>query len=91
MLARMNFAATLTANQRFNLQREAAVARTSPEQLLSYYLDKLSPLTYDRAPYDELLAFLRAGAPWSGSDAQLLTKASGLVRLIVGSSEYQFV
>jgi uncharacterized protein (DUF1800 family) len=91
MLARMNFASTLTSNQRFNLRSEAAAARTSPEQLLSYYLDRLSPLPYDRAPYDELLAFLRAGAPWSGSDAQLLTKASGLVRLIVGSSEYQFV
>ena len=90
MLARMNFAATLTSNQRFNLQREAAVARSSPEQMLSYFLDKLSPLTYDRLPYDELLAFLRAGANWTGSDAQLLTKASGLVRLIVGSSEYQF-
>jgi uncharacterized protein (DUF1800 family) len=91
MLARMNFAATLTANQRFNLQREAAAARSSPEQLLSYYLDKLSPLSYDRAPYAELLDYLRAGGAWSGSDAQLLAKAPGLVRLIAGSSEYQFV
>jgi uncharacterized protein (DUF1800 family) len=91
MLARMNFAATLTSNQRFNLQREGAVARSSPDQALTYFLDKLSPMTYDRAPYNELLSFLTAGGPWTGSDAQLLTKASGLVRLIVGSSEYQFV
>ena len=91
MLARMNFASTLTANQRFNLQREAGAARQSPEQMLSYFLNKLSPLTYDRVPYEELLAFLRAGATWPATDAQLLTKASGLVRLIVGSSEYQFV
>ena len=91
MLARMNFAATLTANQRFNLQREAAAARSSPEQMLSYFLDKLSPLTYDRMPYDELLAFLRAGAAWTGSDAQLLVKAAGLAHLIVGSGGYQLV
>jgi hypothetical protein len=28
---------------------------------------------------------------WTGSDAQLSTKASGLTHLIVGSGEYQLV
>jgi hypothetical protein len=39
---------------------------------------------------DDLLAYIGTGA-WSGSDAQLQTRASGLAHLIVGSAEYQFV
>lgn len=91
MLARMNYAASLAFNQRFNLGRAAATARSSPEDLLSLFLDRLSPAAYDREPYDGLLGYLRSGAAWSGSDAQLAVKASGLTRLIVGSSEYQLM
>ena len=40
--------------------------------------------------YSDLLAYISTGA-WSGSDAQLQTRASGLAHLIVGSAEYQFV
>jgi hypothetical protein len=32
-----------------------------------------------------------AGSPWTGSDNQLATKASGVVHLILGSAEYQLV
>ena len=91
MLARMNFAATLAFNQRFNLAREAANARTSPDALVGIFLDRLSPPSYDREPYDALVGYLRTGASWPASDTQLQSKTSGLVRLIVGSSEYQFV
>jgi uncharacterized protein (DUF1800 family) len=91
MLARMNFAAQLSANQRFNLRDATRPYRQTPEAVLSYFLDRLSPMSFDNAPYGELLSYLRAGSAWSGSDAQLQTKAAGLVHLIVGSSEYQFV
>ena len=91
MLARMNFASTLALNQKFNLARDAASARSSPDRFMSFFLDRLSPAPYDSAPYGELNAFLLVSGPWTGSDAQLQTKASGLARLIVGSSEYQFV
>jgi uncharacterized protein (DUF1800 family) len=91
MLSRMNFAATLAFNQRFNLGRDAQVARTSPDDVLSLFLDRLSPATYDSAPYNSLLTYLRTGATWPPSDAQLTSKAAGLARLIVGSSEYQFM
>ena len=37
-----------------------------------------------------MLDYLRQGGAWTGSDAQLANKASGLGRLIVGSAEYQF-
>jgi len=63
----------------------------TPEALLSFYLDQVKPADYDRAAYDDLLAYLGAGVTWTGSDAQLLIKAPGLLHLIVGSSEYQLV
>jgi hypothetical protein len=91
MLARMNFAATLTSDQRFNIASAARGKGPSPQALLSFYLDRLTPASYDRAAYEDLLAYLGAGGTWSGSDAQLGQKAPGLLHLIVGSSEYQIV
>jgi uncharacterized protein (DUF1800 family) len=88
-LARMNFASSLAFSQRFNLGRAAAAARSTPEDMMSFFLDRLSPATYDSEPYKALLDYLRSGGTWTGSDAQLVVKASGLTRLIVGSSEYQ--
>jgi hypothetical protein len=37
------------------------------------------------------LATYAGSAPWTGSDTQMQTKASGLAHLILGSAEYQFV
>jgi hypothetical protein len=91
MLSRMNFAGTLAFNQRFNLARDAAGARQSPDALLDYMLDRLSPARYDSEPMSDLLQFLQTGGTWTGSDAQLQSKGNGLARLIMGSSEYQFV
>ncbi|MCM3880254.1 MAG: DUF1800 domain-containing protein [Vicinamibacterales bacterium] len=91
MLARMNFAATLTANQRFNISEGARGKGPTPEALLTMYLEQLSPATYDRAAYNDLLDYLRTGGTWTGNDAQIGIKAPGLLHLIVGSSEYQFV
>ena len=39
----------------------------------------------------ELVGYLTAGGPWTGSDTQMNTKAAGLARLIAGSGEYQFM
>ncbi len=92
MLARMNFASTLAANQRFNLAKSAVPFGASPEALLDYFLaEKFSPAPYENGPYGALLTYLRAGVTWTGAEAQLNTKVPGLTRLIVGSSEYQFV
>ena len=91
MLSRMNFAGTIAFNQRFNLARDAAGARQSPDSLLEYMLDRLSPAPFADGPRSDLLTFLQTGGTWSGSDAQLQSKGNGLARLIVGSSEYQFV
>jgi len=91
MLARMNFAAALARDQQFNLAVDAAGARTSPESLIGFFMERLSPPPYDREPYEGLVEYLRAGATWPAADAQLRAKASGLARLMVGSSEYQFI
>ena len=91
MLARMNFAATLTSNQRFNIANDARGKGKTPNALLSYCLDRLSPANYDHAAYNDLLGYLTASGAWTGSDSQITTKAPGLMHLIAGSSEYQFV
>ena len=90
MLSRMNFAATLMSNQKFNLGRELAPYRQSPDRVLDYILNHFTyaPLTAD--VYNALLEYARGGGAWSGSDAQLRDKSAGVARLIVASSEYQF-
>jgi uncharacterized protein (DUF1800 family) len=91
MLARINFAASLAANQRFNLARDVAGLRSSPESVLEFFMNRFSAAPFDREPYDELAGYLRTGVSWTGSDAQLNAKCPGLARLIMGSAEYQLV
>jgi len=43
----------------------------------------------DNRTYGDLATYAAGGAQWTGSDAQLQAKASGLAHLIVGSPEYQ--
>src|SRR5262249_39640220 len=90
-LARMNFASTLAANQRFNLARAAKAAATTPESLVAFFQNELVAAPPDSAVTAELVAYLRATGPWTASDAQLQAKAPGLAHLIAGSAEYQFV
>ncbi len=91
MLARMNFAAVLAANQRFNLRDQARGQVDSHESLLSYMLDRLTPPAYASDAYSALLTYAQQGGAWTGSDTQLATKASGLAHLITGSGDYQLV
>jgi uncharacterized protein (DUF1800 family) len=90
MLARMNFAARLAANQRTNLRDAVRSVGSSAESTLSFFLDRLHTADLDEPTYGELVNYLHAGGRWTGSDAQLQTKASGLVHLIMGTAEYQF-
>jgi uncharacterized protein (DUF1800 family) len=91
MLARMNFASTLAANQRFRLAASAGAAAGTPEALLSYVLDALKTPPLDRAITAELTNYLRATGAWTGNAAQLQTKMPGLVHLVAGTAAYQFV
>jgi uncharacterized protein (DUF1800 family) len=91
MLARMNFAAVLAGNQRFNLARGGKASAQSADALLTYFLDVLQTAPLDISVLTELGHYLNATGVWTGSDAQLQAKAAGLVHLIGGLPEYQFV
>ncbi|HEV3139423.1 MAG TPA: DUF1800 family protein, partial [Vicinamibacterales bacterium] len=93
MLARMNFASTLALNQKFNIATAAKAGKGSPSALVDFLLSRVTAdVTAD--VYGDLVTYASAmttGGAWTGSDAQLQTKAPGLVHLILGSAEYQFV
>ena len=91
MLARMNFAASLAANQKFNLAGAAKGSARTPESLLAYFRDQLATAPMDSGTSAELLTYLRTNGAWTGSDAQMQSKSAGLVHLITGSPEYQLV
>jgi uncharacterized protein (DUF1800 family) len=89
MVARMNFAATLAANQRFNLRDRLRGAAPTPEALVELITERLTAQRFDTNSQRALQDYARAGITWTGSDAQLVTKASGLAHLVVGSGNYQ--
>jgi uncharacterized protein (DUF1800 family) len=91
MLARMNFASALATNQKFNLAAAARGSAASPEALLAFILDALKTPTYDPAITDAFAGYLRATGAWTGNTAQLQAKVPGLVHLVAGTPEYQFV
>ena len=90
-LARMNFAATLAANQANGLQEAADPFASTPDGLLAFMVERLGGPAYDSQVTGDLLNYLAAGWPWTGEYAQIRAKAAGLAHLIGGSSEYQFI
>ena len=90
MLARMNFAATLMGNQKFNLGRELQPYRQSADRVVDYILNHYTYAPISSDVYNALLEYARAGDAWTGNDTQLNNKGAGLARLVVASSEYQF-
>jgi uncharacterized protein (DUF1800 family) len=70
---------------------KAANASRTPDALLSYFSDALVTRAARRGVTTEWSNYLRATGAWTGSDAQLEAKSSGLVHLIAGSPEYQLV
>lgn len=89
MLARMNFGTTITANQRFNLARDAQPYRATPERVLEYLLARFRTMGFSASQTTSLLEYLRSTA-WTGTDSQLQQRVPGLAHLILGSGEYQF-
>jgi len=91
LLARMNFASSLAANQQFSLGAAATPQAGTPQALVAYMVDRLEPAVYDSQVEADLLDYANAGGVWTGSPTQVRAKAAGLAHLIGGSSEYQFV
>ena len=71
MLARMNFAATLAANQKFNLARDAQPYRQSPERVLEYMLQRFPNAGFAGDGTRPCWTTCGPASPWTGSDAQL--------------------
>lgn len=92
MLARMNFAAQLASNQKFNLRDAARPYKTSPDTMLtSFALQRLTMKMPDATVYNALVDYVKAGGTWTGSDTQLTNKAGGVIHLLAGSPDYQFL
>jgi uncharacterized protein (DUF1800 family) len=92
MLTRMNFAAQLASNQRFNLRDATRGVTPTSDELVSFLLGRLPAQAFAGVAQTALQDYARAGiTTWTSSDAQRLTKAAGLVHLIVGSANYQLV
>jgi uncharacterized protein (DUF1800 family) len=91
MLARMNFAATLASNQKAFLGAALRLKGRTPENLLDGMLERVTPAPLDNGPRQALQSYLVAAGAWTGTGEQLNTRAAGLARLLVGSSEYQLV
>jgi uncharacterized protein (DUF1800 family) len=99
MLARMNFTATLTANQRNRLfadvwDAEKGQARSiakTPEALVSYVLDRTPVTAMSSENRAELVSYLVSTGIWTASETQIKTKLPGLVHLVTAAPEYQLV
>jgi uncharacterized protein (DUF1800 family) len=91
MLSRMNFASTLAGNQKFELGRAAAAHASSPQTLLAWVLDSMKSAPLAPGVTTDLLDYLRATGAWTGSTTQVQNKVAGLVHLVAGTAEYQFV
>jgi uncharacterized protein (DUF1800 family) len=91
MLARMNFASALAGNQKFELAGAAAEHASSPQELLAWVLDSLKTAPLSSGVTSDLLDYLRATGPWTGSQTQIQNKVAGIVHLVAGTPEYQFV
>jgi uncharacterized protein (DUF1800 family) len=91
MLSRMNFASTLAGNQKFELARTAADHASTPQELLAWVLDSLKTAPLSPGVTTDLMDYLRATGPWTGSQTQVQNKVAGVVHLVAGTPEYQFV
>jgi uncharacterized protein (DUF1800 family) len=91
MLARSNFAAALVGTQKDGLAAMPEPDGRTPQALVAAMLNRMTLAPLDAAPQQTLVSYLTAGGPWTGAASQLTTRAAGLARLLVGSSEYQLV
>ena len=91
MLARMNFASTLTTNQKVNLRDAFRGKAATPDALLETAFDRVSTAPFTGNSRAALVDYINAGGAYTGTETQLANKGAGVVHLIVGSGDYQFV
>ena len=91
MLARSNFAAALASNQKAFLAAALEPDGRTAQGLLDAMLARVTPAPFDPSPRQALTSYLLADGAWTGSADQVSTRAAGLARLLIASSEYQLV
>ncbi|HLG56902.1 MAG TPA: DUF1800 domain-containing protein [Vicinamibacterales bacterium] len=91
MLARTNFAAALASSQKQFIAASLSSEGGTPQALLAALLERVTPAPLDSGPQQALMSYLGGAGTWIGGGEQLNTRAAGLARLLVGSSEYQLV
>ena len=91
MLARMNFASSVSENQRFALRTDAMAQGTSSEAVLEYFLGRMTMPPLDLDTRQSLLNYLNTDEQYVGSRIQAWFKGAGIAHLIAACPEYQFV
>lgn len=91
LIARMNFASSLTGAMKSTLATENAPHASTPQRLLARCLNRLSPADFEPQSLNELSNYLGTGVTWSGASSELGNKVAGVTHLILGSAEYQLV
>jgi uncharacterized protein (DUF1800 family) len=91
MLARTNFAAMLASSQKGFLATSLQADGGTPQALMTALLERVTPAPLDQGPQQALMTYLGGAGTWIGGGEQLNTRAAGLARLLVGSSEYQLI
>ncbi len=89
MLSRMNFAATLAANQRFNLARDAAALPPDARNACSNTCSRrFRTMGFNSTQTQAMLDYLRSARVDGNGCAAAAASIPGLTRLIVGAGEY---
>jgi hypothetical protein len=65
-------------------------AKNSPQALVDFLTARLTA-DLENAVRSDLVGYASAGGTWTGSDTQLQAKAPGVVHLVLGSADYQFM
>jgi hypothetical protein len=71
------FAATLTSRQRNDIAAAATGNGATPEALLSFFLDRISPAPFEQHAYNCLLDYLRGGTPWTETPPSSASRRPG--------------
>jgi hypothetical protein len=81
----------LAASQKEHLAAALESDSPTPQALLAAMLGRVTPAPFDAGPQQALMSYLAGAGAWTGGGEQLNTRAAGLARLLVGSSEYQLI
>ena len=87
MLNWMNYAASLTTNQRINLRDEARLFAQTPQGVMSFVMSACRRRRWSRSRTTSCSPTCAPGTNWTASDNELRAKVAGVMHLVLGSSD----